>query len=1188
MDFLKQVKKPSTKKRDVLNLSVEIKKGFTENNNEKLILFLNMLKKNISLRNFKYLSYPTKTDKTVFLTQIDPHEIKQIKSKQKMVISSDIRDGKLAKREPGVSTKQKGVGVVPKKNIQNADDLTNNNHDGMFDFVSKYQKYADDDSIFKVPLADSFVLNNKTSFVSEIRDKLTKYLNLSDKAVSEESSCDDSSTSTGFDPLIHQELVKQYLNSYSPYRGVVLYHGLGSGKTCTSIGVIEAMKTTKRKIFILTPASLKKNYISQMKFCGSNYFQEDGDWEYVEFPTDDTRGKFITNIHKMTKLSISRYLNKRNGVYLQRKTPKSGNDFVKIDKKVLSEQINEMIKGRFQFISYNGITMDAWKNKYKGENSNYNPFDNSVVIIDEGHNFVSRIVNKLNVNGDSVSVQMYQHILTADNCNVVMLTGTPLINYPNELGVLFNLVSGCNPLVQMRCVHDNRKMVHIKKFKKALESLGNIDYITYLESTNTLKVMKNPYGFVNEASGKIKYDTNQNISVHEFKDKVIELLQQAGYRILGLADSKNNMIQMQKKFPDTKDAFDNIFIDRQNNGLKNKKYFQTKIAGLVSYVGDKKELMPTIVPSGKDEDIFIELVEMNENVMKHYDIARAIERILDSNAKKSSKSADKDAQSGSYKIFSRAACNFVFPSKIDRFSSFGEAKNDVSKIEGQLNRPILNIDKIENLGEDQLELLTHQEMITMNDGKYDSKDIGDLGTKVNKKRRGEFAEKVAFLLNELTNNAYKYFDSDLEKLVKTRIMKTEMDPDYEINDENELKLYSPKFHKLLGNILNNENYGLHLMYSNFRTLEGIGIFKIILEYYGYSEFKIVKSSNELGTNEYKMEIGNAFYYNSSFESNNNNNNESPDDEFTTLAGRKFYALYTGKEGEEEKEIIRNIYNGKFENIPANIKRDIRKYFFNNNAAGMTNMYGEVINLLMISSSGAEGIDLKNVRYVHITEPYWHPVRVDQVIGRAKRICSHKDLPEELQNVTVFMYLLSYNKKLLKDKESLYTQLINGDTDEDGNVITTDEKLLKIMKKKKKLMRQFLTAMKEASVDCIFNHEEKEKCLSFPLPKSGINPHKTQQTNLHYKDDAYENIKAPTREVTTNVDDRGKYTDKKKTSSVLKTKYVKVDGKGGMKKKVGVDFTKSPPVAFDLKDKSRLGLLEKEKNDGYLLTLDKEK
>ena len=34
---------------------------------------------------------------------------------------------------------------------------------------------------------------------------------------------------------------------------------------------------------------------------------------------------------------------------------------------------------------------------------------------------------------------------------------------------------------------------------------------------------------------------------------------------------------------------------------------------------------------------------------------------------------------------------------------------------------------------------------------------------------------------------------------------------------------------------------------------------------------------------------------------------------------------------------------------------------------------------MITSSGSEGITLRNTRYVHLVEPYWHPVRTDQVI-----------------------------------------------------------------------------------------------------------------------------------------------------------------------------------------------------------------
>jgi len=62
--------------------------------------------------------------------------------------------------------------------------------------------------------------------------------------------------------------------------------------------------------------------------------------------------------------------------------------------------------------------------------------------------------------------------------------------------------------------------------------------------------------------------------------------------------------------------------------------------------------------------------------------------------------------------------------------------------------------------------------------------------------------------------------------------------------------------------------------------------------------------------------------------------------------------------------------------------------------------GEVIKIFWITSSGSEGIDLKNTRYVHIMEPYWRPVRPEQVIGRARRFKSHIELPKEYQTVEV--------------------------------------------------------------------------------------------------------------------------------------------------------------------------------------------
>ena len=61
-------------------------------------------------------------------------------------------------------------------------------------------------------------------------------------------------------------------------------------------------------------------------------------------------------------------------------------------------------------------------------------------------------------------------------------------------------------------------------------------------------------------------------------------------------------------------------------------------------------------------------------------------------------------------------------------------------------------------------------------------------------------------------------------------------------------------------------------------------------------------------------------------------------------------------------------------------------------AAPNNNRGEIIKIFMITSSGAEGISLKNVRYVHIMEPYWNFIRIDQVFGRAIRMKSHMDLP----------------------------------------------------------------------------------------------------------------------------------------------------------------------------------------------------
>ena len=63
--------------------------------------------------------------------------------------------------------------------------------------------------------------------------------------------------SKDFSLMTHQKLVRDYMNLYTPYRGILLFHGLGAGKTCGSIAIAEGMKTEKQ-VFVLTMHRLKQ------------------------------------------------------------------------------------------------------------------------------------------------------------------------------------------------------------------------------------------------------------------------------------------------------------------------------------------------------------------------------------------------------------------------------------------------------------------------------------------------------------------------------------------------------------------------------------------------------------------------------------------------------------------------------------------------------------------------------------------------------------------------------------------------------------------------------------------------------------------------------------------------------------------------------------------------------------------
>ena len=62
-----------------------------------------------------------------------------------------------------------------------------------------------------------------------------------------------------------------------------------------------------------------------------------------------------------------------------------------------------------------------------------------------------------------------------------------------------------------------------------------------------------------------------------------------------------------------------------------------------------------------------------------------------------------------------------------------------------------------------------------------------------------------------------------------------------------------------------------------------------------------------------------------------------------------------------------------------------------------------IKVVLASPVAGEGLNLKNIREIHILDPWYHFNKAEQVKGRAIRYLSHIALPIEKRNTTVYMY-----------------------------------------------------------------------------------------------------------------------------------------------------------------------------------------
>lgn len=856
-------------------------------------------------------------------------------------------------------------------------------------------------------IAPPYYMNNRKLFIQKMAalfEPRRKEL----IANTENISC-DRSQSVGFDLLTHQKIVRDYLNLYTPYRGLLLYHGLGSGKTCTSIAIAEGMKTNKQ-IYVMTPASLKMNFFSEMKKCGEDLYKKNQYWEFVPI---EGNPEYVGILARALSIS-SQTIRDNGGAWLVNvNKPANFSELPTDNQNAIDTQLNEMIRAKYKDINYNAPNLAKIISQISNDMA-INPFDNSVIIIDEAHNLVSRIVNKMK-SPKSISYVLYDLLMKANNARIVLLSGTPIINYPNEIGILYNILRGYIKTWTITINVTTNEKINTETILDILDKadIRTHDYVQY--SGNKLVITRNPYGFINikkrgalkgttrGAPGSkptanttrkankrggagdafdrydgVKLDDSGNLSDNDFIDRVIGALKKASLEVSeGTIELKRN-----KALPDDSVTFLKTFVDTERGEARDINLFQRRILGLTSYFRSAQEnLLPDYVPTESGDIYHVIKSEMTPYQFGVYARIRKDEADREKNAKKQQRKNQGDelfAISSTYRIFSRAACNFVFPEGIDR--------------------PIPNA--AETVDENVLDLTIDP----LNEGEEENENSP--------------SEKDTKTYAQLIEQA----------LVKISEVNPETNQSTYLTGER-LQTLSPKFYNILENIADVDNRGLHLLYSHFRTIEGIGLMKLILLANGFAEFKLQREKDSWTLVEDEKD-----------------------------RGKPTFVLYTGTETAEEKEIIRNVYNGDWDIVPVAIVDKIKTRAENNN-------FGEVIKVFMITSSGAEGINLKNTRYVHIVEPYWHMVRVEQVVGRARRICSHQALPEELRTVKVFLYITTFSDEQKEDEKNIELRMRDVSRLDKETPVTTDETLYEIASVKQRINNQILQAVKETAIDC---------------------------------------------------------------------------------------------------------------------------
>lgn len=272
----------------------------------------------------------------------------------------------------------------------------------------------------------------------------------------------------------HQMFVRNFLSFQTPYNGLLLFHGLGTGKTCSAISVCEEMRRynnqlgiTKKIIIVASPA-VQENFKIQLFDERKLKETTQGHWNIKAC----TGNSFLKEINPMNMRGLSRV-------------------------KIIS-QIKIIIKTSYNFYGYvefsnylkkvmnKDVTEDDGELdiKRKQERSIKREYSNRMIVIDEIHNLrvSSTGTGKIQIKKES-SMNIEKLALYTDNLKMMILSATPMFNSHEEIVWLLNVLN----------MNDNRFIMDIRE---VFDSRGN-----FLDNGKELLIQKS-LGYVSYVRGE--------------------------------------------------------------------------------------------------------------------------------------------------------------------------------------------------------------------------------------------------------------------------------------------------------------------------------------------------------------------------------------------------------------------------------------------------------------------------------------------------------------------------------------------------------------------------------------------------------------------------------------------------------------------------------------------------------------